>query len=102
MVEYIDREAVLEILDGLYEHHLTMHNAKIEDNLAKAGAEINYCQEALKALEKQIPKKPQNKKKANDGYAWQWICPNCHIVKITTEQNFCCDCGQALDWSDTE
>ena len=58
--------------------------------------------EAISALEKQMPKKPQNKKKANDGYAWQWICPNCHIEKITTESRCCDDCGQALDWSDTE
>ena len=26
MAEYIEREALLEILDGMYDHHLTMYN----------------------------------------------------------------------------
>lgn len=55
---------------------------------------------AIKAMEKQIPKKPLQKSLANDGYAWKWTCPNCNIVKVTTEKQFCDDCGQALDWSD--
>lgn len=57
---------------------------------------------AISALKKQIPKRPLKKTLANDGNAWEWVCPNCHIVKITTEHCFCNDCGQALDWSDTE
>lgn len=51
------------------------------------------------AIEKQIPKKPLKKSLANNGYAWEWTCPNCRIVKVTTEKQFCDDCGQALDWS---
>lgn len=54
------------------------------------------------AVEKQIPKKPLNKQLVDNGYRWQWICPNCNTIKITTENQFCCDCGQALDWGDTE
>lgn len=53
----------------------------------------------LDALEKQVPKRPLTKSIANDGYAWEWVCPNCHIVKVTTEKQFCGDCGQKLDWS---
>ena len=54
---------------------------------------------AVDALEKQMPKRPFKKRIANDGYAWEWVCPNCHIVKVTTEKQFCDDCGQRLDWS---
>ena len=57
---------------------------------------------AIPALEKQIPKKPLDKKLVDDGYRWQWICPNCHTIKTTTEKSHCDDCGQALDWGDTE
>ena len=55
---------------------------------------------AVDALEKQMPKRPLKKRIVNDGYAWEWVCPNCHIVKVTTEQQFCDDCGQRLDWGD--
>lgn len=54
----------------------------------------------VNALEKQMPKRPLKKRIANDGYAWEWVCPSCHIVKVTTEKQFCDDCGQRIDWSD--
>ena len=62
----------------------------------------------VKALEKQIPKKPTpiDYEKYMDtvknalflkGSYW---CPNCnHVVKCGT---YCSDCGQKLDWSDEE
>ena len=61
---------------------------------------------AIKALEKQIPKKPipVDYKKYMDtvknalflkGAYW---CPNCkHVVKCGT---YCRDCGQKLDWDE--
>lgn len=56
---------------------------------------------AIKALEKQIPKKVvlfecdplksfQKIRKA---------CPNCNAT-LHGEKDFCADCGQALDWSE--
>lgn len=77
------------------------YRCEIEENLANAGAEISYCQDALKALEKQIPKKP-----IKDRYPWA-ICSVCggsvylkkvqeHIVN--NETTYCEHCGQALDW----
>ena len=63
---------------------------------------------AIKALEKQIPKKtiPIDYEKYMNtvknalflkGAYW---CPNCkHVVKCGT---YCSDCGQKLEWSDTE
>jgi len=79
------------------------YRCEIDNNLAEAGAEISYCQDALKAFEKQTPKKPEHA----DG-AWS-ICPACcGSVPNDTEEavnhktSYCDHCGQALDWSDTE
>ena len=55
------------------------------------------------ALEKQIPKKP-----IEDGYYDEpSVCPNCGCSVINEADNdykfeYCYNCGQALDWSDTE
>lgn len=59
---------------------------------------------AIKALEKQIPKKP-----IHDGYDYR--CPSCRTaveyecmvnnpdaLKSWTRDSFCGDCGQAIDW----
>ena len=67
------------------------------------GNQMDFIEEiemAINALEKQVPKRPLKKRIVNDGYAWEWVCPNCHIVKVTTEEQFCDDCGQRLDWGD--
>lgn len=56
------------------------------------------------ALEKQIPKKPEQ-----DIYGY-YQCPFCmaddyalmHDSNIADRYNYCHNCGQALDWSDTE
>lgn len=63
---------------------------------------------AIKALEKQIPKKPTYD---GDGYApdgtfvWdEWICPCCgtRYEVDYDEHDFCQNCGQKIDWSDEE
>lgn len=74
---------------------------------------LSYVNEALRlaisALEKQIPKKP--KKKEENQYSAFYDCPCCGgylVSKIDgelcggQEYKYCCRCGQALDWSDTE
>lgn len=48
----------------------------------------------ISALEKQIPKKPINRKGTT-----YFHCPVCEGNRLN---NYCADCGQALDWSDTE
>lgn len=54
------------------------------------------CDMAINALEKQIPKKP----KTDDRYV-MYICPCCNdFIKVS--QNYCPNCGQAIDWSDTD
>lgn len=47
---------------------------------------------AIKALEKQITKKPSKTDKAR--------CIHCACV-VERDERFCKNCGQALDWSDT-
>ena len=60
---------------------------------------------AIKALEKQIPKKPDFE---GDGYADgqlvydTWICPHCEKkYEVDYEEyDFCPNCGQKLDWGE--
>ena len=63
---------------------------------------------AIKALEKQIPKKPTYE---GDGYApdgmfiWgEWMCPCCgrRYEVDYDDYDYCPDCGQKLDWSNEE
>ena len=66
--------------------------------------EGNYILAVKSALEKQIPKKP-----IKDEYGFLH-CPYCdyddyslmHDSSFSDRYNYCCYCGQALDWSDTE
>ena len=59
----------------------------------------------VKALEKQIPKKPVYE---GDGYSDghlvydTWICPLCEkrYEADYDDYDYCPDCGQKIDWSD--
>lgn len=59
---------------------------------------IEALELAKQAVEKQIPKNvlPDSK------YYGNGICPNCNAVFMDKSTNFCGNCGQALDWSDTK
>ena len=53
---------------------------------------------AIKALEKQIPKKP----KERDCIGFNTlVCPECKMALYLYEP-YCDNCGQAIDWSDGE
>lgn len=54
---------------------------------------LQAMQVCKSALEKQIPKKPSETDKA------RCICCACVVKR---DERFCKNCGQALDWSDTE
>lgn len=63
---------------------------------------------AIKALEKQIPKKPTYE---GDGYApagtfvWdEWLCPCCETRYEVDydDYDYCPNCGQKLDWEDDD
>lgn len=55
---------------------------------------------AIKALERQIPKKPYDV----DTERKTFDCPEClstlYINKDMRDCGYCCICGQALDWGD--
>ena len=72
--------------------------------IAIAEVEWNYpmdytvaFEEAIKALEKQIPKKPSQD---SVGLYYFPTCPNCH--KELESYDHHCQCGQALDWEEIE
>ena len=57
-------------------------------------------EEAIEALEKQIPKKP-----VDDPENGWFECPNCGLivwVYYGTGETHHCDCGQRLDWEGIE
>ena len=69
-----------------------------DDEIYKA--DIEALKTAISALNKQIPKKLIEKS------PWVYHCPNCDSQKVEDafieRFRYCCDCGQALDWSDTD
>lgn len=78
----------------------------LESNVSKKETQKKRLNEKFKALnvvieaiDKQIPRKPIEKS------PWVYHCPNCDSKKV--EETFierfryCPDCGQALDWSET-
>ena len=72
--------------------------------IALAEVEWNYpmdytvaFEEAIMALEKQIPKKPSQD---SIGLYHFPTCPNCH--KELESYDHHCDCGQRLDWEEIE
>ena len=61
--------------------------------------EINF---AIKAIDKQIPKKPEPKKDASGEY---YVCPICGVYQeylTDGKPPYCVNCGQALDWQEVE
>lgn len=57
---------------------------------------------AIKALEKRMPKKPVTEK---DKVIFGIVCgrcPECDSDVYSTTNLYCHNCGQALDWSETE
>ena len=77
--------------------------------LAKAEVEWNYpmdyavaIDEAIKAIDKQIPKKPEPKKDASGEY---YVCPICGVYQeylTDGKPPYCVNCGEALDWQEVE
>ena len=77
--------------------------------LAKAEVEWDYpmdyavaIDEAIKAIDKQIPKKPEPKKDASGEY---YVCPICGVYQeylTDGKPPYCVNCGQALEWQEVE
>lgn len=69
---------------------------------------IGLYKTAIKALEKQLPKRPRENG-MSDGlikktkYYTCQTCGNCLLTEMMNERqntNYCWDCGQRLDWSE--
>ncbi|MFR7481141.1 MAG: hypothetical protein ACLUVO_07905 [Roseburia sp.] len=55
----------------------------------------------IKALEKQIPKKPIKSKEQKIRYVNTYYCPTCNLGFTGFNiAKWCYHCGQKLDWSD--
>lgn len=91
------QEAITELLtDKLCLMAVASHPALV--NVEEIGI-------AISALEKQIPKKPLPIRDVRSGRIVSFTCPCCfHEDLGNNEYRFkhCEECGQALDWSDTE
>lgn len=78
--------------------------------------DIEHYNNIVNAIEKQIPKKP---KLLSHGLlidsGWKHECPNCKCAigynkylgfaygeYLEPYEDYCSQCGQAIDWSDTE
>lgn len=73
-------------------------------NAAALDAINDACIVACEALEKQIPKKPLVSIEELGMHRWR--CPNCNGYGTTEDyggwNDYCCDCGQAIDWGEEE
>ena len=61
------------------------------------------CDMAINALEKQIPKKPKSITSVENSMYVK--CPTCKLTTVLYDgcvMEYCKNCGQAIDWSDTD
>ena len=82
----------------LLEHSAERCEGYQNDDTCK-NCEINV---AIKAIDKQIPKKPEPKKDASGEY---YVCPICGVYQeylTDGKPPYCVNCGQALDWQEVE
>lgn len=64
---------------------------------------VKQIELAIKALKRQIPRKPIENKEQNFRYIMPYTCPCCGCSFGETDwANYCYHCGQKFDWSDEE
>lgn len=97
-----------EIIMILNDHLILLDNGKKPKNIEKLQVAGD---KAIKALKKQIPKKPIiYNQLCRNRYGEQFLlddyeankCPICNndiISGITYRAKYCSNCGQAIDWS---
>lgn len=73
------------------------HFFKITENEAYSDYFQDVCKIAVKALEKQIPKKTTKRQYVPNGTLVYGHCPNCDCF-TKNDFSYCKHCGQALDW----
>lgn len=98
-------EVAIKILAENYPKKCKMVNGRLRGGFDDTDCALGQAfSKAIKALEKQIQKKPKMRHvKKYDGYNDGW-CPSCgdYIQETDFDKKFCQDCGQKLDWSEEE
>ena len=63
-----------------------------------------FCEMAISALEKRIPKKPKQITLRHGIITTNYECPDCGCRRLghgfNLDKCFCPECGQKLDWGD--
>ena len=98
MIKMTSKETIKE-----FEHLLKVEKDRIHKDMVF----ITALENAIEALEKQIPKKVKKEFRTVGGAITSFetdVCPNCGMdfyiddLGQTMYCDFCPDCGQALDW----
>ena len=85
--------------EAIKEVRFNMSTIGLSDKAAKRVVEARNM--AIKALEKQIPKKPKKIKAEGYRYTDTYRCPLCGgNFSGTGIADYCYHCGQKLDWSE--
>ena len=74
----------------------------IDNEEPKIGAyNTEVLKNAIDALEYRVPKKPHKfQYETMDGTCCVYVCDDCGYVLDETKDDFCPNCGQAIEWSD--
>lgn len=97
------KEEYFELVKENYKETIKkLRSSELPDGLVMVDLETR--QEAIKALEKQIPKKPIDKTKPDDTASLAYencniiVCPTCGgRLKLKSKGKYCDKCGQKLD-----
>ena len=70
-------------------------------HLTSRKEQIQYCNLLQELVEKETPMKPAQHIHSKTKKVY-YECRGCGIAGITKAHNYCSECGQKLDWSDSE
>lgn len=98
--QYMNYQEAIELLNELLSKgNFTDQYGDMDDSSPYEEA-INI---AVKAIEKQIPKKAKNNGYYSEIARFIGACPLCNRYNVSDDDNnYCYVCGQALDWSVTQ
>ena len=75
----------------------------IDGNPQIGAYNTTVLKKAIGALEKQVPKKPEFQYVTTNGYgSYEYVCDECGCVLSEKIDDFCPNCGQAIDWEEEE
>lgn len=95
-MSYIEREPLLEILNGLYDHHLTMRN------YAADGATYDCIEAVIEAPTAEVVEVRHGEwKKVSEKYP-RYVCTCCNHLYNNKEYKYCPYCGAKMDGERSE